>query len=180
MSLMLQKLRFVTWACLCVSVRACMRTVCASLLLYVWTCLNCVCVCVCTYMHWCVCAFSSPHAVPDRLRLRVNRISLQEYDRLQYDKERLRDICKTLCLSEKWLKVTPVYIEYIDSVSHDWTWTCRWLSVVLLSSVKCFHIFQFPVLFLVAAGRTHFNQTEKDTCSRAYSSWRAKYLPQET
>lgn len=37
---------------------------------------------------------SSPHAVPDRLRLRVNRISLQEYDRLQYDKERLRDICK--------------------------------------------------------------------------------------
>uniref|UniRef100_A0A3B5MJA8 Diacylglycerol kinase n=1 Tax=Xiphophorus couchianus TaxID=32473 RepID=A0A3B5MJA8_9TELE len=36
----------------------------------------------------------SPHAVPDRLRLRVNRISLQEYDRLQYDKERLRDICK--------------------------------------------------------------------------------------
>uniref|UniRef100_A0A3Q2Q8Q1 Diacylglycerol kinase n=1 Tax=Fundulus heteroclitus TaxID=8078 RepID=A0A3Q2Q8Q1_FUNHE len=35
---------------------------------------------------------NSPHAVPDRLRLRVNRISLQEYDRLQYDKERLRDI----------------------------------------------------------------------------------------
>uniref|UniRef100_H3D532 Diacylglycerol kinase n=1 Tax=Tetraodon nigroviridis TaxID=99883 RepID=H3D532_TETNG len=34
----------------------------------------------------------SPHAIPDRLRLRVNRISLQEYDRLQYDKERLRDI----------------------------------------------------------------------------------------
>lgn len=40
----------------------------------------------------CVCVFSSPHAVPDRLRLRVNRISLQEYDRLQYDKEQLRDI----------------------------------------------------------------------------------------
>uniref|UniRef100_A0A3P8V571 Diacylglycerol kinase n=1 Tax=Cynoglossus semilaevis TaxID=244447 RepID=A0A3P8V571_CYNSE len=37
-----------------------------------------------------------PHAVPDRLRLRVNRISLQEYDRLQYDKERLRDICNDL------------------------------------------------------------------------------------
>uniref|UniRef100_A0A4W6DBR5 Diacylglycerol kinase n=1 Tax=Lates calcarifer TaxID=8187 RepID=A0A4W6DBR5_LATCA len=41
---------------------------------------------------------NDPHAVPDRLRLRVNRISLQEYDRLQYDKERLRDICKTLCV----------------------------------------------------------------------------------
>ncbi|TWW64865.1 Diacylglycerol kinase iota [Takifugu flavidus] len=37
---------------------------------------------------------NDPHAIPDRLRLRVNRISLQEYDRLQYDKERLRDICK--------------------------------------------------------------------------------------
>ncbi|XP_028304949.1 diacylglycerol kinase iota isoform X4 [Gouania willdenowi] len=35
---------------------------------------------------------NDPHAVPDRLRLRVNRISLQEYDRLQYDKERLRDV----------------------------------------------------------------------------------------
>uniref|UniRef100_A0A6Q2Y689 Diacylglycerol kinase n=1 Tax=Esox lucius TaxID=8010 RepID=A0A6Q2Y689_ESOLU len=32
------------------------------------------------------------HAVPDRLRLRVNRIGLQDYDRLQFDKERLRDI----------------------------------------------------------------------------------------
>ncbi|XP_078797952.1 diacylglycerol kinase iota isoform X9 [Oryzias latipes] len=37
-------------------------------------------------------SFSVPHAVPDRLRLRVNRISLQEYDRLQFDKERLRDV----------------------------------------------------------------------------------------
>ncbi|XP_061571101.1 diacylglycerol kinase iota isoform X2 [Cololabis saira] len=37
-------------------------------------------------------SFSVPHAVPDRLRLRVNRISLQEYEKLQYDKERLRDI----------------------------------------------------------------------------------------
>uniref|UniRef100_A0A671X9K5 Diacylglycerol kinase n=1 Tax=Sparus aurata TaxID=8175 RepID=A0A671X9K5_SPAAU len=39
---------------------------------------------------------NDPHAVPDRLRLRVNRISLQEYDRLQYDKERLRDILSSL------------------------------------------------------------------------------------
>ncbi|KAL0962741.1 hypothetical protein UPYG_G00344710 [Umbra pygmaea] len=37
-------------------------------------------------------SFSVPHAVPERLRLRVNRISLQDYDRLQFDKERLRDI----------------------------------------------------------------------------------------
>ncbi|XP_049329396.1 diacylglycerol kinase iota isoform X3 [Astyanax mexicanus] len=32
------------------------------------------------------------HAVPERLRLRVNRISLPEYENLQFDKERLRDI----------------------------------------------------------------------------------------
>uniref|UniRef100_A0A8C7U3L0 Diacylglycerol kinase n=1 Tax=Oncorhynchus mykiss TaxID=8022 RepID=A0A8C7U3L0_ONCMY len=37
-------------------------------------------------------SFSVPHAVPERLRLRVNRISLQDYDRLQFDRERLRDI----------------------------------------------------------------------------------------
>uniref|UniRef100_A0A8C7U3Q9 Diacylglycerol kinase n=1 Tax=Oncorhynchus mykiss TaxID=8022 RepID=A0A8C7U3Q9_ONCMY len=35
---------------------------------------------------------NDPHAVPERLRLRVNRISLQDYDRLQFDRERLRDI----------------------------------------------------------------------------------------
>ncbi|KAI4904626.1 hypothetical protein NFI96_014608 [Prochilodus magdalenae] len=35
---------------------------------------------------------NDPHAVPERLRLRVNRISLQEYENLQFDKERLRDV----------------------------------------------------------------------------------------
>ncbi|XP_049329390.1 diacylglycerol kinase iota isoform X2 [Astyanax mexicanus] len=37
-------------------------------------------------------SFSVSHAVPERLRLRVNRISLPEYENLQFDKERLRDI----------------------------------------------------------------------------------------
>ncbi|KAG5845718.1 hypothetical protein ANANG_G00142220 [Anguilla anguilla] len=37
-------------------------------------------------------SFSVPHSVPERLRLRVNRISLQEYEKLQFDKESLRDI----------------------------------------------------------------------------------------
>ncbi|KAM9468333.1 diacylglycerol kinase iota isoform 2-T2 [Clarias gariepinus] len=37
-------------------------------------------------------SFSVPHAVPERLRLRVNRISRQEYECLQLDKERLRDV----------------------------------------------------------------------------------------
>uniref|UniRef100_A0A672RD67 Diacylglycerol kinase n=1 Tax=Sinocyclocheilus grahami TaxID=75366 RepID=A0A672RD67_SINGR len=35
---------------------------------------------------------NDPHAVPERLRLRVNRIGLQEYESMQFDKERLRDI----------------------------------------------------------------------------------------
>ncbi|XP_041111199.1 diacylglycerol kinase iota-like isoform X1 [Polyodon spathula] len=37
-------------------------------------------------------SFTVPHSVPDRLRLRVNRISLQDYEALQFDKERLREI----------------------------------------------------------------------------------------
>uniref|UniRef100_A0A8C9SKZ1 Diacylglycerol kinase n=1 Tax=Scleropages formosus TaxID=113540 RepID=A0A8C9SKZ1_SCLFO len=37
---------------------------------------------------------NDPHSVPDRLRLRVNRIGLQEYEKLQFDKERLRDVCE--------------------------------------------------------------------------------------
>ncbi|KAK1790508.1 hypothetical protein P4O66_014394 [Electrophorus voltai] len=34
---------------------------------------------------------NDPHAVPERLRLRVNRISVPEYEGLQFDKDRLRD-----------------------------------------------------------------------------------------
>ncbi|RXM34094.1 Diacylglycerol kinase iota [Acipenser ruthenus] len=35
---------------------------------------------------------NDPHSVPDRLRVRVNRISLQDYKALQFDKERLREV----------------------------------------------------------------------------------------
>uniref|UniRef100_A0A8D0L436 Diacylglycerol kinase n=1 Tax=Sphenodon punctatus TaxID=8508 RepID=A0A8D0L436_SPHPU len=34
---------------------------------------------------------NDPHSVPDRLRIRVNRISLQDYEGLHYDKEKLRE-----------------------------------------------------------------------------------------
>ncbi|GAA6105844.1 diacylglycerol kinase iota isoform X1 [Tachysurus ichikawai] len=37
-------------------------------------------------------SFSVPHAVPERLRLRVNRIGWHEYECLQLDKERLREV----------------------------------------------------------------------------------------
>uniref|UniRef100_A0A8C0V1X0 Diacylglycerol kinase n=1 Tax=Cyanistes caeruleus TaxID=156563 RepID=A0A8C0V1X0_CYACU len=33
----------------------------------------------------------TPHSIPDRLRIRVNRINLQEYEGLHYDKEKLRE-----------------------------------------------------------------------------------------
>ncbi|XP_078232383.1 diacylglycerol kinase iota isoform X4 [Pogona vitticeps] len=34
---------------------------------------------------------NDPHAIPERLRIRVNRISLQDYEGLHYDKEKLRE-----------------------------------------------------------------------------------------
>ncbi|XP_030119161.4 diacylglycerol kinase iota isoform X2 [Taeniopygia guttata] len=34
---------------------------------------------------------NDPHSIPDRLRIRVNRINLQEYEGLHYDKEKLRE-----------------------------------------------------------------------------------------
>ncbi|TRY58903.1 hypothetical protein DNTS_003112 [Danionella cerebrum] len=37
---------------------------------------------------------NDPHSVPERLRLRVNRIGLQEYENMQFDKEQLRHICE--------------------------------------------------------------------------------------
>ncbi|XP_027007497.1 diacylglycerol kinase iota isoform X4 [Tachysurus fulvidraco] len=37
-------------------------------------------------------SFSVPHAVPERLRLRVNRIGWHEYECLQLEKERLREV----------------------------------------------------------------------------------------
>ncbi|EGV92469.1 Diacylglycerol kinase iota [Cricetulus griseus] len=36
-------------------------------------------------------SFTIPQSVPDRLRIRVNKISLQDYEGLHYDKEKLRD-----------------------------------------------------------------------------------------
>uniref|UniRef100_A0A8C3XZ06 Diacylglycerol kinase n=1 Tax=Catharus ustulatus TaxID=91951 RepID=A0A8C3XZ06_CATUS len=41
---------------------------------------------------------NDPHSIPDRLRIRVNRINLQEYEGLHYDKEKLREACKSFTL----------------------------------------------------------------------------------
>uniref|UniRef100_A0A8D2QKV8 Diacylglycerol kinase n=1 Tax=Zosterops lateralis melanops TaxID=1220523 RepID=A0A8D2QKV8_ZOSLA len=41
---------------------------------------------------------NDPHSIPDRLRIRVNRINLQEYEGLHYDKEKLREASFSLFL----------------------------------------------------------------------------------
>uniref|UniRef100_A0A8C5F2A1 Diacylglycerol kinase n=1 Tax=Gopherus evgoodei TaxID=1825980 RepID=A0A8C5F2A1_9SAUR len=41
---------------------------------------------------------NDPHSIPDRLRIRVNRISLQDYEGLHYDKEKLREACKSILI----------------------------------------------------------------------------------
>uniref|UniRef100_A0A452S494 Diacylglycerol kinase n=1 Tax=Ursus americanus TaxID=9643 RepID=A0A452S494_URSAM len=38
---------------------------------------------------------NDPQSVPDRLRIRVNKISLQDYEGFHYDKEKLREACKS-------------------------------------------------------------------------------------
>uniref|UniRef100_H2MQI9 Diacylglycerol kinase n=1 Tax=Oryzias latipes TaxID=8090 RepID=H2MQI9_ORYLA len=64
---------------------------------------------------------NDPHAVPDRLRLRVNRISLQEYDRLQFDKERLRDVSIPVGIvvvrGDCDLETCRLYIDRLQEVS---------------------------------------------------------------
>ena len=127
------------YACLCVHVCIYM-----SLLLYVGECLNCVCArtctCVCVCVCVCVCgSSSSPHAVPDRLRLRVNRISLQEYDRLQYDKERLRDICKDrFSLNHKILTVATFQLICFTKVFRSVVVVCLFRKVCLIGDGNTF------------------------------------------
>lgn len=41
-----------------------------------------------------VCLSTSQQHVPDRLRIRVSRISMADYEALHYDKDKLRQACK--------------------------------------------------------------------------------------
>uniref|UniRef100_A0A8B9S8K3 Diacylglycerol kinase n=1 Tax=Apteryx owenii TaxID=8824 RepID=A0A8B9S8K3_APTOW len=50
---------------------------------------------------------NDPHSIPDRLRIRVNRINLQEYEGLHYDKEKLREACKIQSRSFFYLFACP-------------------------------------------------------------------------
>uniref|UniRef100_A0A671TCS9 Diacylglycerol kinase n=1 Tax=Sinocyclocheilus anshuiensis TaxID=1608454 RepID=A0A671TCS9_9TELE len=76
---------------------------------------------------------NDPHAVPERLRLRVNRIVLQEYESMQLDKERLRDIL-TVCVCVFACSATPVGIVVVRGDCD--LETCR-LYIDRLQEVNC-------------------------------------------
>ncbi|GAB1290686.1 Diacylglycerol kinase iota [Apodemus speciosus] len=51
-------------------------------------------------------SFTIPQSVPDRLRIRVNKISLQDYEGLHYDKEKLREAWNCyICMVISILKI---------------------------------------------------------------------------
>ncbi|XP_077450634.1 diacylglycerol kinase iota isoform X9 [Stigmatopora argus] len=66
---------------------------------------------------------NDPRAVPERLRLRVNRVGLREYERLQYDKERLRDISLPVGIvvvrGDCDLETCRLYIERLQEDLHQ-------------------------------------------------------------
>ncbi|XP_077565357.1 diacylglycerol kinase iota isoform X2 [Stigmatopora nigra] len=68
-------------------------------------------------------SFSVPRAVPERLRLRVNRVGLRDYERLQYDKERLRDISLPVGIvvvrGDCDLETCRLYIERLQEDLHQ-------------------------------------------------------------
>uniref|UniRef100_A0A8B9VS13 Diacylglycerol kinase n=1 Tax=Anas zonorhyncha TaxID=75864 RepID=A0A8B9VS13_9AVES len=64
---------------------------------------------------------SIPHSIPDRLRIRVNRINLQEYEGLLYDKEKLREASIPLGIivvrGDCDLETCRMYIDRLQEVS---------------------------------------------------------------
>uniref|UniRef100_A0A8C7E9L7 Diacylglycerol kinase n=1 Tax=Nothoprocta perdicaria TaxID=30464 RepID=A0A8C7E9L7_NOTPE len=66
-------------------------------------------------------SFTVPHSIPDRLRIRVNRINLQEYEGLHYDKEKLREASIPLGIivvrGDCDLETCRMYIDRLQEVS---------------------------------------------------------------
>uniref|UniRef100_A0A8B9VSA1 Diacylglycerol kinase n=1 Tax=Anas zonorhyncha TaxID=75864 RepID=A0A8B9VSA1_9AVES len=64
---------------------------------------------------------NDPHSIPDRLRIRVNRINLQEYEGLLYDKEKLREASIPLGIivvrGDCDLETCRMYIDRLQEVS---------------------------------------------------------------
>uniref|UniRef100_A0A8B9NP42 Diacylglycerol kinase n=1 Tax=Accipiter nisus TaxID=211598 RepID=A0A8B9NP42_9AVES len=87
---------------------------------------------------------NDPHSIPDRLRIRVNRINLQEYEGLHYDKEKLREASIPLGIivvrGDCDLETCRMYIDRLQEVSflHLTDGTTILLSVQRLSPRWCF------------------------------------------
>ncbi|XP_043944156.1 diacylglycerol kinase iota isoform X1 [Protopterus annectens] len=68
---------------------------------------------------------NDPHSIPDRLRIRVNRISLHDYESLHYDKEKLREASIPLGIivirGDSDLETCRMYIERLQEDMHPVT-----------------------------------------------------------
>ncbi|KAG8438689.1 hypothetical protein GDO86_005033 [Hymenochirus boettgeri] len=68
---------------------------------------------------------NDPHSIPDRLRIRVNRIRIQEYDGLHYEKEKLRDASIPLGIivvrGDCDLETCRMYIDRLQEDLHSLT-----------------------------------------------------------
>uniref|UniRef100_G1K3J1 Diacylglycerol kinase n=1 Tax=Xenopus tropicalis TaxID=8364 RepID=G1K3J1_XENTR len=92
-------------------------------------------------------SFSVPHSVPDRLRIRVNRIRLQEYEGLHYEKDKLRDASIPLGIivvrGDCDLETCRMYIDRLQEVSsfiqlNEYSSFPRLLSAQRLNPRWCF------------------------------------------
>uniref|UniRef100_A0A8B9S1X5 Diacylglycerol kinase n=1 Tax=Accipiter nisus TaxID=211598 RepID=A0A8B9S1X5_9AVES len=109
---------------------------------------------------------NDPHSIPDRLRIRVNRINLQEYEGLHYDKEKLREASIPLGIivvrGDCDLETCRMYIDRLQEVSflHLTDGTTILLSVQRLSPRWCFLdavMLQAHDLFLVSLQQEHLH-----------------------
>uniref|UniRef100_A0A8B9NP44 Diacylglycerol kinase n=1 Tax=Accipiter nisus TaxID=211598 RepID=A0A8B9NP44_9AVES len=102
---------------------------------------------------------NDPHSIPDRLRIRVNRINLQEYEGLHYDKEKLREASIPLGIivvrGDCDLETCRMYIDRLQEESSF----PRVLSVQRLSPRWCFLdvMLQAHDLFLVSLQQEHLH-----------------------
>uniref|UniRef100_A0A8B9I221 Diacylglycerol kinase n=1 Tax=Anser brachyrhynchus TaxID=132585 RepID=A0A8B9I221_9AVES len=104
---------------------------------------------------------NDPHSIPDRLRIRVNRINLQEYEGLLYDKEKLREASIPLGIivvrGDCDLETCRMYI---DRLQEDQESSFpRVLSVQRLSPRWCFLdvMPQVRYLFLISLRQEHLH-----------------------
>uniref|UniRef100_A0A8C4JZS5 Diacylglycerol kinase n=1 Tax=Dromaius novaehollandiae TaxID=8790 RepID=A0A8C4JZS5_DRONO len=104
---------------------------------------------------------NDPHSIPDRLRIRVNRINLQEYEGLHYDKEKLREASIPLGIivvrGDCDLETCRMYI---DRLQEDQESSFpRVLSVQRLSPRWCFLdvMLQVHYSFLISLQQEHLH-----------------------